>query len=83
LFGGYVYVTQTGNPITAGIELDGFHAGFSMHGITVSHSTTISRDTRGDGFLGMDLNTDLDGYVGIEISPGLTRGGEVYYKRRD
>jgi hypothetical protein len=70
LFGGYAYVTQTGNPITAGIELDGFHTGFSMHGITVNHTTTFSRDTIGGGFLGLDLNTDPNGYVGIEISHG-------------
>ena len=49
---------------------------------TVNHTTTISRDTSGGGFLGLDLNTDPDGYVGIEISPGLSRGGEIYFKWR-
>jgi hypothetical protein len=49
---------------------------------TINRTTTISRDTRGGGFLGLDLNTDPDGYVGIEISSELTRGGEIYFKRR-
>lgn len=151
MYGGYAYVTQTGNPVTAGVELDGFHAGFSLHGVmlenrrislfyaldytyqkvdhtgdtqtvvidwsqsqaqlgaiaaltqnfrfygggsygrldgeerasgTVNRTTAISRDARGGGFLGLDLKTDPDGYVGIEIRSGLTRGGEIYFKRR-
>ena len=151
MYGGYAYVTQTGNPVTAGMELDGFHAGFSLHGVilesrhallfyafdytyqkvdhtgdtqtvvidwsqpqaqlgaiaaltqnfrfygggsygrldgeerasgTVNRTTAISRDARGGGFLGLDLNTDPDGYVGIEIRSGLIRGGEIYFKRR-
>jgi hypothetical protein len=151
MYGGYAYVTQTGNPVTAGMELGGFHAGFSLHGVilenrrvslfyaldytyqkvdhtddtqtvvidwsqsqahlgaiaaltqnfrfygggsygrldgeerasgTVNRTTAISRDARGGGFLGLDLNTDPDGYVGIEVRSGLTRGGEIYFKRR-
>ncbi|MBI3570343.1 MAG: hypothetical protein HY082_04465 [Gammaproteobacteria bacterium] len=151
MYGGYAYVTQTGNPVTAGIELDGFHAGFSLHGVifesrrvslfyaidytyqkvdhksdaqavvidwsqsqaqlgaiaaltqnfrfygggsygrldgeerasgTVNHTTAISRDARGGGFLGLDLTTDPDGYVGVEARYGVTRGGEIYFKRR-
>ena len=151
MYGGYAYVTQTGNPVTAGMELGGFHAGFSLHGVilenrrvslfyaldytyqkvdhtddtqtvvidwsqsqaqlgaiaaltqnfrfygggsygrldgeerasgTVNRTTAISRDARGGGFLGLDLNTDPDGYVGIEIRSGLIRGGEIYFKRR-
>jgi hypothetical protein len=151
MYGGYAYVTQTGNPVTAGMELDGFHAGFSLHGVilesrrallfyafdytyqkvdhkgdtqtvvidwsqpqaqlgaiisltqnfrfygggsygridgeerasgTVNRTTAIGRDARGGGFLGLDLNTDPDGYVGIEIRSGLIRGGEIYFKRR-
>jgi hypothetical protein len=31
LFGGYTSVTQTGNPLTAGLKLDGYHAGISLH----------------------------------------------------
>lgn len=30
LFGGYTSVTQTGNPLTAGLKLDGYHAGISL-----------------------------------------------------
>ncbi|WP_372521988.1 hypothetical protein [Sulfuricaulis sp.] len=151
MYGGYAYVTQTGNPVTAGMELNGFHAGFSLYGVilesrheslfyafdytyqkvdnksdaqtvvidwsqpqaqlgaiisltqnfrfygggsygridgeervsgTVNRTTTISRAARGGGFLGLDLNTDPDGYVGIEVRLGLTRGGEIYFKRR-
>jgi hypothetical protein len=151
MYGGYAYVTQTGNPVTAGMELDGFHAGFSLHGVmlenrrallfyafdytyqkvdnksdaqtvvidwsqpqaqlgaiisltqnfrfygggsygridgeertsgTVNRTTAISRDAHGGVFLGLDLNTDPDGYVGIEVRSGLTRGGEIYFKRR-
>src|SRR3989344_6100580 len=37
MYGGYAYVTQTGNPVTAGMELDGFHAGFSLHGIILEN----------------------------------------------
>ena len=151
MYGGSAYVTQSGNPLTAGIELDGFHAGFSLHGVmienrrvslfyaldytyqkvdntdaaqtvvidwsqsqaqlgaiaaltqnfrlyvggsygrldgeerasgTINQTTDISRDARVGGFLGLDLNTDPDGYVGIEVRSGLTRGGEIYFKRR-
>jgi opacity protein-like surface antigen len=31
--GGYAHVSQTGNPATAGLELDGYHAGISLDGI--------------------------------------------------
>ncbi len=30
LFGGYAFVTQTDNPLTAGTELDGYHAGIAL-----------------------------------------------------
>lgn len=33
MYGGYAWLTQTGNPVTAGIELDGYHAGFSLHAV--------------------------------------------------
>ncbi len=33
MYGGYAYVTQTDNPLTQGLELDGYHAGFTLHGI--------------------------------------------------
>lgn len=150
MYGGYTYVTQTDNPITAGIQLDGFHAGFSLHGIlldrprvslyyalaytyqkvdhksatqnvvidwfepqaqlgaivtltkslrlygggsygyidgeerasgTVNHTTNFSRNSRAGGFLGLDLSVEPDGYVGIEAKTGLSRGGEIYFKR--
>lgn len=32
MHGGYTYVTQTGNPLTSGIELDGYHFGLSLYG---------------------------------------------------
>ncbi|MBI3778477.1 MAG: hypothetical protein HY274_06150 [Gammaproteobacteria bacterium] len=151
MYGGYAYVTQTGNPVTAGMELDGFHAGFTLHGVmfenrratlfyaldyayqkvdhkgdtqtvviewsqpqaqlgaivslapnfriygggsygrldgeerasgTINRTTEIGRDARGGGFLGLDLTTDPDGYVGVEVRYGVTRGGEIYFKRR-
>jgi hypothetical protein len=150
MYGGYAYVTQTNNPATAGIQLDGYHVGFSLHGIilssqhaslfysvaytyqkvdhksgmqtvtidwsepqaqlgaiialtkrlrlfgggsygsidgqerasgTITHTTDISRDSRAGGFLGLDWNVDPDGYVGVEASAGLTRSGEIYFKR--
>ena len=150
MYGGYAYVTQTGNPVTAGIELDGFHAGFSLHGIlyagrrttlfyagyytyqkvdhkgdtqtvvmdwaepqaqlgaifivtpglrlygggsygsidgeervsgTINRTTDFSRSARAGGFAGLDLNVETDGYVGVEFKAGLTRGGEIYFKR--
>lgn len=151
MYGGYAYVTQTNNPVTAGIELNGYHAGFSFHGIVitgqraslfytldytyqkvdhkgdtqtvvidwfepraqigglvalsphlrlygggsygyidgeervsggVNSTTNFSRDTRAGGFIGLDVNTDPDGYVGIEARTGLTRSMEIYFKRR-
>lgn len=32
MYGGYAYVTQTDNPVTQGIELNGYHAGFTLLG---------------------------------------------------
>lgn len=150
MYGGYTYVTQTGNPLTAGIELDGYHAGFSLDGVlfespraslyyglnytyqkvdhksdaqtividwseprallgasvrftrllriyggggygridgeerasgTVNHTTDFNRSSRAFGFLGLDLNVDPGGYVGIEAESGLTRRAEIYFKR--
>ena len=151
MYGGHAGVTQTNNPVTAGIELDGYHAGFSFHGIIltgqraslfytldyfyqkvdhksdtqavviewfepraqigalltlsphlrlygggsygyidgeervsggVNSTTNFRRDARTGGFIGLDLNTDPDGYVGIEARSGLTRSMEIYFKRR-
>ncbi|MBI3545551.1 MAG: hypothetical protein HY081_03005 [Gammaproteobacteria bacterium] len=151
MFGGSAYVTQNNNPVTAGIELDGYHAGFSAQGIffttaraalfyaldytyqkvdnktatqtvvidwsephaqigaivklaprwrmygggnygyvdgqerasgNINHTLNFSRATRAGGFLGIDLTVDVDGYVGIEGKTGLTRGAEIYFKRR-
>ncbi len=150
MYGGYAYVTQANNPVTAGIELDGFHAGFSLHGVlyagrraslyyagyytyqkvdhkgdtqtvvmdwaeplaqlgaivsitrhlrvygggsygsidgeervsgTINSTTDFSRSARAGGFLGLDLNIETDGYIGIEAKTGLTRGGQIYFKR--
>ncbi len=150
MYGGYAYVTQMNNPATAGLQLDGYHVGFSLQGIllggqrasliysvtytyqkvdhksdtqtvvidwsesqaqlgtiialtkklrlygggsygyikgqerangTITHTTDISRDARAGGFLGIDWNVDPDGYIGVEASAGLTRGGEIYFKR--
>lgn len=33
MYGGYAYLTQTNNPLTSGLELDGYHAGFSLHAV--------------------------------------------------
>ena len=150
MYGGYAWLTQTNNPVTAGIELDGFHAGFSLHGVllegkhaflygaldysyqktdhkndtqtvvidwtqpqaqlgvvltpapnwrlyggssygkldgeerasgTVNHTLAFKRGARAGGFIGLDLNVDADGYVGIEARSGVDRGGEIYFKR--
>lgn len=151
MYGGYAYVTQTNNPVTAGIELDGYHAGFSLHAVLVTgqyatlfyalnytyqkvdhkrdaqtvvldwseaqaqlgaivtlnrkwrlygggsygyidgeerisgainRTTNFERPARAGGFLGLDLNVDANGYVGVEAKTGLTRGAEIYFKRR-
>ena len=151
MYGGYAWLTQTNNPVTAGIELDGYHAGFSLHGVllegqraslygaldygyqkadhkgdaqtvvidwtqsqaqlgvmlalaerwrlygggsygkidgeerasgSVNHTLAFERGARSGGFLGLDLNVETDGYIGIEARSGLMRGGEIYFKRR-
>jgi hypothetical protein len=151
MYGGYAYVTQTNNPVTAGLELDGFHAGFSLHAVLVTgqyatlfyalnytyqkvdhkrdaqtvvidwseaqaqlgaivtlnrkwrlygggsygyidgeerisgainRTTNFERPAHAGGFLGLDLNVDASGYVGVEAKTGLTRGAEIYFKRR-
>lgn len=151
MYGGYAWLTQSSNPVTAGIELDGFHAGFSLHGVllegqrtslygtldygyqkvdhkddsqtvvidwaqpqaqlgvmltlarhwrlygggsygkidgeerasgTVNHTLDFTRGAQSGGFLGLDLNVETDGYVGVELRSGLMRGGEIYFKRR-
>ena len=151
MYGGYAWLTQANNPVTAGIELGGFHAGFSLHGIllegqraflygaldysyqkvdrksdlqtvvidwvqpqaqlgvvltlaqkwrlygggnygkidgeerasgSVNHTLTFERGAQSGGFLGFDLNVESDGYVGVEARSGLTRGAEIYFKRR-
>jgi hypothetical protein len=48
---------------------------------TVNRTTDFRRDSRVGGFLGLDLNVESDGYIGIEARAGLTRGGEIYFKR--
>lgn len=151
MYGGYAWLTQTGNPLMAGIELDGFHAGFSLHGVliegrraslygaldygyqkadhkgdtqavvidwaqpqaqlgvmltparhlrlygggsygkidgeerasgTVNHTLSFERGAQSGGFLGLDLNVETDGYIGVEARSGLVRGVEIYFKRR-
>lgn len=151
MYGGYAWLTQTNNPVTAGIELDGYHAGFTLHALllsgrraalfgaldysyqkmdhqaevqevvidwtqaqallggtlaladrwrlygggsygkidgeerargTVTHTLGFEREARAGGFVGLDLNVETDGYVGVELRSGLTRGGEIYFKRR-
>lgn len=151
MYGGYAYLTQTGNPLTAGLELDGYHAGLSLHAIlwsgrrgslygavdyayqktdhegatqtvvidwvqararigaalapaekwrlygggnygkiegeerasgAVNHTLDVVRDARAGGFLGLDLNVETDGYVGVEARSGVERGVEIYFKRK-
>ncbi len=151
MYGGYAWLTQTNNPVTAGIELNGYHAGFSLHGIllagqraslygaldytyqkmdhktdtqtiaidwaqpqaqlgvmlalaqkwrlygggsygkidgeerasgSVNHTLAFERGAQSGGFLGLDLNVEPDGYVGIEARSGLTRSVDIYFKRR-
>jgi hypothetical protein len=150
MYGGYAWLTQTNNPVTAGIELDGFHAGFSLHGVllegqraslygaldygyqkvdhkgdtqtvvidwaqpqaqlggmltlarnwrlygggsygkidgeervsgSVNHTLSFERGAQSGGFLGLDLNVETDGYIGIEARSGLMRGIDIYFKR--
>jgi len=33
MYGGNAWLSQTGNPLTEGLELDGFHAGLTLHAI--------------------------------------------------
>jgi hypothetical protein len=137
--------------VTAGIELDGYHAGISMHAVllpgqmaslygaldysyqkmdhegdiqevvidwtqsqaqigvmfalaqrwrlygggsygkvdgeerasgSVNHTLSFERGAQSGGFLGLDLNVETDGYIGVELRSGLMRGGEIYFKRR-
>ncbi len=151
MYGGYAYLTQTNNPVTAGVELSGYHAGFSLHGIllagrraslygaleytyqkldnktdaqmvvidwaqpqaqigveltlaqkwrlygggsygkidgeerasgSINHTLTFTRGAQSGGFLGLDLNVEPDGYVGIEARSGLIRSADIYFKRR-
>lgn len=151
IYGGYAWLTQTNNPVTAGIELDGYHAGISMHAVllpgqmaslygaldysyqkmdhendiqevvidwtqsqaqlgvmlalserwrlygggsygkidgeerasgSVNHTLSFERGAQSGGFLGLDLNVETDGYIGVELRSGLMRGGEIYFKRR-
>ncbi len=151
MYGGYAWLTQNINPVTAGIELDGYHAGFSLHAVllegrhaslygaldytyqkvdhksdaqtvvidwaqpqaqlgvmltltqkwrlygggsygkidgeerasgSVNHTLTFERGAQSGGFLGLDLNVETDGYIGIEARSGLMRGAEIYFKRR-
>lgn len=150
MYGGYAWLTQGNNPVTAGIELDGFHAGFSLHGVllegqraslygaldygyqkadhksdtqevvinwtqsqaqlggmltltrhwrlygggsygkidgeerasgSVNHTLSFERGAQSGGFLGLDLNVETDGYIGIEARSGLMRGIDIYFKR--
>jgi hypothetical protein len=151
MFGGYAFLTQTNNPVTAGIELEGYHAGFSLHGLliegqrlslyssveyiyqkvdhkndlqtvvidwalpraeigvmaklarhwrfygggtygkidgeerasgSINQTLSFERGAMSGGFIGLDLNVETDGYIGIEARLGLVRGGEIYFKRR-
>ena len=151
LYGGNAWLTQTSNPVTAGIELDGYHAGVSLHAVllrgqhaslygaleysyqkvehktdsqtvvidwtqpqaqlgvmltltpqwrlygggsygkldgeeraggTVNHTLAFERGARAGSFIGLDLTVDADGYVGVEARSGVTRYGEIYFKRR-
>jgi hypothetical protein len=151
MYGGYAWLSQTNNPVTAGIELDGYHAGFSLHAVllpgqraslygaldysyqrmdhegdtqevvinwtqsqaqlgvmlalsqkwrlygggsygkidgeerasgSVNHTLAFERGAQSGGFLGLDLNVETDGYIGVELRSGLMRGGEIYFKRR-
>ncbi|HEU5339357.1 MAG TPA: hypothetical protein VFU39_08735, partial [Sulfuricaulis sp.] len=151
MYGGYAFLTQTNNPVTAGKELDGYHAGFTLHGLllegpraslygsleyiyqktdhkndaqtvvidwvqsqaqigvlvnldrswrlygggsygkidgeerasgSINHTLSFERGAKSGGVLGLDLNVETDGYIGIEARSGLVRGGEIYFKRR-
>lgn len=151
MYGGYAYLTQTNNPVTAGKELDGYHAGFTVHGLLlegqraslygsleyvyqkmdhkndtqtvvidwaqsqaqigvmvnlvrswrlygggtygkidgeerasglVNHTLPFERGAKSGAILGLDLNVETDGYIGIEARSGLVRSGEIYFKRR-
>ncbi len=151
MFGDSAFVTQTHNPLIAGVELDGYHAGFSLHAVmlatpratfygaldytyqkvdhksdvqtvvidwsephaqlgviaslarrlrffgggnygyidgeerasgTTNHTVGFKHNARGGGFLGLDLQTDIDGYVGLEAKSGLARSVEIYFKHR-
>ena len=49
---------------------------------SVNHTLSFERGAQSGGFLGLDLNVETDGYIGVELRSGLMRGGEIYFKRR-
>jgi len=48
----------------------------------VTQSLTIDRSARSGALLGIDINVESGGYVGMEARSGLTRGAEIYFKKR-
>lgn len=151
LFGGYAYLTQGNNAATAGRELDGYHAGFSLDlelftieratlflaaawlyqkvddddgaqrvviswnepsariGVsgllggavrayggarygsidgqqrlrgTINETRAIGQTDRSGGFVGLELNLEREGYVGVVAESGPDRHTSVYFGRR-
>ena len=58
MYGGYAWLTQSSNPVTAGIELDGFHAGFSLHGVLLEGQRTSLYGTLDYGYQKVDHKDD-------------------------
>lgn len=150
LIGGYSFLTQTDNPPTAGLELDGYHAGFladvdllalgntrvSVHGAwlyqkmdsdvgaqrtsiawrepslrlaatsaigggvqvygglrygtidgqqrlsgTLNETRTVTQTDRTGGFVGVALDLEGNGYVGISAASGIDRHTTLYFGR--
>lgn len=59
LVGGYSYVTQTGHPATAGLELAGYHAGVTFE--ATLYATSGTRVTFGGEYLYERVREETDG----------------------
>lgn len=49
---------------------------------TVPHTTSFDSARHTGAFVGIDFALEDDGYVGIEARSGMTRGAEIYFKKR-
>ena len=82
MHGGYTWVTQSGNPLTSGIELDGYHAGLSLYG-SIFESNRASLYYVFDYTYQQADNNDNNQSVTIEWSePQALLGASILVGRR-